>query len=363
MKKTAGLFLAFVMFCCAIAGTEISAFASTDVNKALTVQSGKSYSIKTNYDNSKEYKLAHSWVKFKPSKTGAYILWTLADNDDDFIIPVVYTGLAAAKANDESKIIYQDGFVSDSANEKRSGVVVSLTGDKTYYIDICAVNLEGYKSEPVVEFGIRNHTHTYESYKYSAGYEYDGETGKVCNKCGAKKSVKAIPKVKTVNLSSTSYTYNGKTHKPTVTVKDRTGKALVEGTDYTLTYQSGRKSVGKYTVTVKFKGNYEGSVKKTFTVKPKSTSIASVSASKKAFTVKWKKQSSQTNGYQVQYSNSSSFKNAKSLTVSNTGTTSKKITGLAGNKKYYVRVRTYKTVNGNKIYSSWSNAKTVTTKK
>ena len=130
------------------------------------------------------------------------------------------------------------------------------------------------------------------------------------------------------------------------------------------------KGVGKCTITVKASEtsayNY-ASKKITITVKPKATSISSVSAGSKKFTVKWKKQATQTTGYQIQYSTNSKFSKAKTVTVGKNSTTSKAIKKLKGKKKYYVRVRTYKTVKINgkatKIYSSWSKAKSVTTKK
>ncbi|MDD5952040.1 MAG: fibronectin type III domain-containing protein [Oscillospiraceae bacterium] len=93
---------------------------------------------------------------------------------------------------------------------------------------------------------------------------------------------------------------------------------------------------------------------------PAATAISKLTASKKAFTVSWKKVSS-ISGYQVSYSTSSSFKTAKTITVSK-DTTAKKLTSLSANKKYYVRVRTYKTIDGAKVYSNWSSAKAVTTK-
>ncbi len=169
-----------------------------------------------------------------------------------------------------------------------------------------------------------------------------------------------------VKLSATSYTYNGKVKKPSVTVRDSKGKKIA-ASNYTVTYQSGRKNVGKYTVTIKFKGNYSGTVKRTFTIKPKSTSISKLTSGRKRFTVKWKKLTAQTTGYQIQYSTSSKFKTAKTVTVSKNKTTSKTIKDLKAKKKYYVRIRTYKIVKVNgkntKIYSSWSKAKAVTTKK
>lgn len=169
--------------------------------------------------------------------------------------------------------------------------------------------------------------------------------------------------VRSVKLSKTSYTYDGKVKAPSVTIKNSTGKTLKKGTDYTVSYSKGRKNVGKYSVKITYKGNYSVSKTLYFTINPKPTSVSKVSAGKKKFTVKWKKQTSQVTGYQVQYSTSSKFKSPKNVTVSKNSATSKTISGLKAKKKYYVRVRTYKTVNGKKYYSSWSSAKSVTTKK
>ena len=71
----------------------------------------------------------------------------------------------------------------------------------------------------------------------------------------------------------------------------------------------------------------------------------------------------QSTGYQVTYAINSKFTSGKkTVTVSSSKTTSKKITKLKAKKKYYVRVRTYKTVSGTKYYSDWSKTKTVKTK-
>ena len=194
--------------------------------------------------------------------------------------------------------------------------------------------------------------------------------GKIVNYCSVCKktlSTTVIPKASSIKLKATSLTYNGKVRTPKVIVKDRTGKTLVKNTDYTVSYAKGRKYVGKYAVKITFKGKYSGTKTLYFTIKPKATSISSLKAGSKKFTVKWKKQATQTTGYQVQYSASSKFSKAKTVTVGKNRTVSKKISKLSGKKKYYVRVRTYKTVKINgksiRIYSSWSKAKTVTTKK
>ena len=194
--------------------------------------------------------------------------------------------------------------------------------------------------------------------------------GKIVNYCSVCKktlSTTVITKASSIKLKATSLTYNGKVRTPKVIVKDRTGKTLVKNTDYTVSYAKGRKYVGKYAVKITFKGKYSGTKTLYFTIKPKATSISSLKAGSKKFTVKWKKQATQTTGYQVQYSASSKFSKAKTVTVGKNTTVSKKISKLSGKKKYYVRVRTYKTVKINgksiRIYSGWSKTKTVTTKK
>ncbi|MCD7843693.1 MAG: DUF4886 domain-containing protein [Clostridiales bacterium] len=88
-------------------------------------------------------------------------------------------------------------------------------------------------------------------------------------------------------------------------------------------------------------------------------SISSVKNVKtKKMTVKWGKNAKAT-GYQIQYSTSSSFSSYKTITVTSASTVSKTISSLTKGKKYYVRVRAYKTVSGTKYYSAWSSKKSV----
>ncbi len=85
-------------------------------------------------------------------------------------------------------------------------------------------------------------------------------------------------------------------------------------------------------------------------------------AAGKKMKVKWSKNSKAT-GYQIQYAASSKFTNTKTVEITAKNTTSKTITKLTKNKKYYVRVRAYKTETGKKYYSAWSAKKSVTIKK
>lgn len=161
--------------------------------------------------------------------------------------------------------------------------------------------------------------------------------------------------------------WNGKYRKPAITVKYKT-TTFKKGVDYNCWYDD-NKNVGKATVCVYNADMSPYSFYKEFNFKinPKGTTLSKLVKAKKAITVKWKKQStkmskSRITGYQIQLATNSKFtKNKKTVTVSGYSKVSKKITGLKAKKTYYVRIRTYKTVNGKKYYSSWSKSKNAKT--
>ena len=97
-------------------------------------------------------------------------------------------------------------------------------------------------------------------------------------------------------------------------------------------------------------------INKSFTTK-----IKSIKKAKKSLKIAWKKIEGVT-GYQIQYSISSKFKKAKKITIKKVEITSKIIKKLKAKKKYYVRIRSYLTVNGKKKYSNWSKKKSQNTK-
>lgn len=248
---------------------------------------------------------------------------------------------------------WDEGVVTKEATETEEG-------DMLYTCQTCQVT----KTEVIPTTA---HVHTLVDVALKkATWTASGKTaGTKCSNCGEILSgCKTIPKAGTPKLSTTSYTYDGKYKKPTVkisvTVSGKTSY-LVSGTDYTVSYTS-NKLVGTATATVKLKGNYSGSKKLTFTIKPKATAISSLKAASKAFTVTWKQVTSQATGYQIRYSTSSKMTSAKTVTVSSYKTTSKKISSLTSKKKYYVQVRTYKTVSGKKYYGAWCTKKYVTVK-
>lgn len=295
---------------------------------------------------------------------------------------------------------------------------------------------------------IAKKAHTYKSTTTKATLTKNGKTVTKCTACGYITKTVTVYSPKTFKLSATAYTYNGKTKTPSVTVKDSKGKTLTKDTDYTVKYASGRKTPGKYAVTVTFKGKYSGTktlyfnilptktskvaftnyttsikatwtkvtgatgykvellnakgkvlktahtLRNTYTFKslskvttyqvritayktidskkvyaavstklttataPAAVAIGSVRAGSKQATLAWKTVTG-ASGYEITYSPSAKFTNAKTVTVTGGTATVKKLTK---GKKYYFKVRAYKLVNGEKVYGAWSTAKSTTVK-
>ena len=169
-------------------------------------------------------------------------------------------------------------------------------------------------------------------------------------------SFKIVKSVSKLTISAIkNQTYTGKQIKPSVTVKDGS-TTLKNGTNYSVTYGT-NKSTGAATVKITGKGNYSGSVTKTFYIVPKAPTSLKLTAASKAMKVSYGK-STGASGYEIAYSTSktSGFKTV-SLTAA-----SKSITKLTSKKTYYVKVRAYKTVGKTKYYSAYTAVKSVKVK-
>ena len=188
----------------------------------------------------------------------------------------------------------------------------------------------------------------------------NGTGEKVCAYCDRYEDTVVIKYAKTFKLSASSYHYNGKVKKPTVTVKDSAGKTI-SSKYYTVTYNKAT-TVGKHRIKVTLKGNYSGTKYLYYTINPPKSAILKLTPYSKKLKVSIQKQSSQTGGYEIQYSTSKSFKSAKTVKLAGYKTVVKTLTGLKAKTTYYVRVRTYKWLNGKKYVSSWSTAKYKKTK-
>lgn len=159
-----------------------------------------------------------------------------------------------------------------------------------------------------------------------------------------------------VSIPYSSYTYTGSAIKPKVTVKFKDGDVIPTG-DYTLSYSANTK-VGTATITVKGKGsNVTGTYKKTFIVKPAKNEITSISSTKGAFKVNWKKGTAGTVGYQVQYSTDKNFKNnVHSYTSTALSDLSENFSKVPNSgETWYVRVRSFYTKDGKTTSTRYGN--------
>lgn len=217
-----------------------------------------------------------------------------------------------------------------TANKPDTLTVNGLSGDKTYYVRV-------------------------RSYTNVNGKVYYGAWSDV-------KSIKTanndITKATVSDISTKAFTGKAITQNVTVKVGNT---VLKNGTDYTVSY-SNNKKVGKATVKITGKGKYGGVITKTFKINPAKQEIQKLTAKSKAFFIDWAQKGSAT-GYEIQYATNSKFTGAKKVTITNNKTDKTTVSKLSGNKKYYVRVRSYTTVGGTKYYGAWSAVKNVTTKK
>ena len=154
----------------------------------------------------------------------------------------------------------------------------------------------------------------------------------ICKKILETAEIPALSRISiskaSVTLSTSTYAYDGKAKKPGVTVK-LNGKTLKNGTDYSVTYSNNTK-VGTAKVTIKGKGNYSGSVSKTYSIKNNFKKATVSGISTKAFTGK-----NITQSITVKY-NGKTLKNGTDYTVSysNNKKVGKATVKITGKGKY-----------------------------
>lgn len=152
---------------------------------------------------------------------------------------------------------------------------------------------------------------------------------------------------------------SGNSYKALATVKGTsyTHKSLTAGAGYTYRVRAYR--------TVGGKNYYSGWAYMTAYTKPATPNLTGLSATKSGHKIKatWKKVGGSASGYQIYWAKDKNFKKMVSkTTVSGQKKTSYTGKNFTKGKRYYVKVRAYKTGNGNKIYGAWSNVRNVKAK-
>jgi len=214
-------------------------------------------------------------------------------------------------------------------------------------------------TDNVISFA--EHKHDYVNKTIPATLKEKGQKVSICKGCEKIREVKATYySPKTFKLSKKTYTYNKNySRKPSVTVKDSKGKTLKKGTDYTVSYEKGRKKPGQYTVKITFKGKYSGTKKLYFNIKPRATKEIKATPYKKTVKLSWTKVTG-ADGYRVYKYNSETKEFEKIATVKK-GTTYK-VKDLKSKRTYKFKVRAYTKDDGETIWGVNSKVKSVKTK-
>lgn len=291
-----------------------------------------------------------SGVKVTLTRTRDNKKWTFSDSSADG-----YFNVENSNYGQKGCIIFRPNDISYQPGDQFNVEITGLERKVSYQVSFFSADTDEAAC---------SHSYGTATVTKKATLTANGKKTSTCSKCGKVKT-STIYKASAVSLSGETVTYNGKTQKPKVVVKNSKGKT-VSSNYYTVSYSSTPKKTGMYQVTVKFKGDYNGKKNLTFTIKPKAVSIKTVKPLKKSFTVTTQKGEDIT-GYEICYSTTKAFKDntVKTVTVKGKDNTKTKIKGLKSKTAYYVKVRTYKNVNyqGKKqtIYSAWSKVKNVKT--
>ena len=184
----------------------------------------------------------------------------------------------------------------------------------------------------------------------------------VCKKVLETAEIPALPMINiqsaNVSVSTNSYVFDNTAKKPSVTVKIG-GKALKNGSDYTVSYLNNTK-VGTATVRITGKGDYTGTITRNFTINPAKQQIQKLETRYKGLYIDWAQKGSAT-GYDVEYSVNANMNGAASRHLTANKPDTLTVSGLAGDKTYYVRVRSYTNRNGKVYYGAWSDVKSIKT--
>ena len=134
--------------------------------------------------------------------------------------------------------------------------------DKTHVETEKATVTSAVTTQPTYEkTGVRTYTVAFKN----AAFSTQTQTETIAKRVKPQENTQAKTSIKKASVSGVSNkNYNGKSQKQSIKVK-LGKKTLKQGTDYTVSYKN-NKNIGKATVTIKGKGKYEGSIKKTFQI-------------------------------------------------------------------------------------------------
>ena len=361
MKRFISVLLALIVIIGSFSICQLTAFASAKKDAPLRDIGDKftlSLSVTKKRNVSTDWKHAY-YAKIKPEKDCDYEFATSGLEIYDFVF---YKALIVDAKDNVVSYAYalgEDSYCID--------LVGHLKGGRTYYYLVQYYN-DNYEAHSVkLTVKIKKHKHkmintdtaTPDAEHMIDAVDKNGKGIDTCKIQGCTDSgVSAYYKIYTAEPVHKRMTYNGKAREPSLRFRDMRGKVFTPNFTYKCRYTDNVR-VGTAKIDYVIDGLWN-TLK--FQIVPKGTEITKVTPRSRGFKIKWKKQQKQTSGYQVQYSKYKNFKSPFKQTVKGNKKTSFTAKNLRSHRKYYIKIRTYKTVKGKKYYSKWSEVKTVKAK-
>ena len=230
----------------------------------------------------------------------------------------------------------------------KCGIYTNKTVSKYYISD----NLRNSYDSWIAQYNDKcTYWGKYTMWQYSQSGKVDGISGNVDLNYYYKNNPISISKTTVNSISNKKYTGNKIT--PSISVKYN-NKTLVKNTDYTVSFKN-NTSIGTATATIKGRGNYTGSKTITFKIVPKTVTNTKVSsATSSSIKLSWSKVSN-ASGYRIYRSTSKNGTYAKIKDITSKSTLNYTNSSLSSNKKYYYKIKSFKTVNGQRYYGYYSS--------
>ncbi len=242
-------------------------------------------------------------------------------------------------------------------------VKASFKSGEKYYIMLCPVLGSAVKAELNTDF-----EHTFDDYILPSNCVEKGYSCKKCTVCGLEKEKTAFTELgdheyrvtKSRPATCTVFGYIKYAciycNKSYIDTLDATGHSYVSSKAEPATFKKAGKTEGTYC-----KNCGEILIKQYTVDKLGSPKLSKLRKGRKRLTAFWNSVYG-VDGYQLQYSLKKNMKKSKKKTVKNPNKIKLTVKKLKSGKKYYVRIRAYKIINGKRVYSKWSPKKTIKTK-
>ena len=262
-------FLTLIMFCIGISYSNSSySYYETSGDYEYTYLEDDAIRITDYYGTAKTLEVPTTIDGLTVTEIGSYAFYN-SENLQNVTIPlsvkeIEYNAFGECNNLQNIRILNPYCEINSYAFYKKdySTDGVKVYGDKDS-------NVEKYAKENQIQFVVYDTHNNITTKLTKATATTDGKIEKICKHCHNVVESRTLYKASKIGLSATTFTYDGTEKHPYLIVRDSQGHDL-SGSDFIVSsYPHGATNAGTYTVTITLANNYSGTVKRTFTIKPK----------------------------------------------------------------------------------------------